>query len=106
MKPLPVEHFGQSSIYLVIVSLLCCFFVLLCNTVHSNDIVMRVNLKITNNSLCIKIFFGTIRFFRRSIMKSHGGYKLKTKNKNSQNRNAAMVGGIRVGRAKPAYPPR
>ena len=68
--------------------------------------VIDVNLKITNNSLCIKFFFGTIRFFRRSIMKSHGGYKLKTKNKNSQNRNAAMVGGIRVGRAKPAYPPR
>jgi hypothetical protein len=70
------------------------------------DTVIEVNQKITINSLCTKFFFGTIRFFRRSIMKSHGGYKLKTKNKNSQNRNAAMVGGIRVGRAKPAYPPR
>lgn len=39
-------------------------------------------------------------------MKKHGGYKLKTKNKNSKNRNAAMVGGIRVSRSKPVYPPR
>ena len=39
-------------------------------------------------------------------MKKHGGYKLKPKGKARKNRNAAMVGGIRITRAKPAYPPR
>ena len=39
-------------------------------------------------------------------MNKQGGYKLKSKGKARKNRNAAMVGGIRITRAKPAYPPR
>ena len=39
-------------------------------------------------------------------MKKHGGYKLKNKGKAKKNRNAAMVAGLRMNRAKPAYPPR
>ena len=39
-------------------------------------------------------------------MKKQGGYKLKGKGKARKNRNAAMVAGLRMNRAKPAYPPR